>query len=64
MALLYLYLHYRLHFRSSFRKTLLGGAGEKIDLWKDGFGNLFYRTGKRSNYEPLHENIRHILNKV
>lgn len=42
-------------------KPKQGGLGEKIDLWKDGLGNLFYRTERGSNYEPLYENIHQIL---
>ena len=42
-------------------KPKQGGPGEKIDLWKDGLGNLFFRAERSSNYEPLYENIHQIL---
>lgn len=42
-------------------KPKQGGPGEKIDLWKDSLGNLFFRTERGSNYEPLYENIYNIL---
>lgn len=42
-------------------KQKQGGSGEKIDLWKDGVENLFFRAERGSNYEPLYENIHQIL---
>ena len=39
------------------------GDGGKIDLYKDGAGNIFFKTEKGGSYEPIFENINHILDK-